>query len=46
MTQTRFREWQALLIEKVKAHDVKSATDIFELLREMPQFAGGRVGYW
>ena len=42
MTPARFREWQALLIERVKARDNKSVAAIFELLREMPQFAGVR----
>ena len=42
MTPARFREWQALLIERVKARDIKSVVTAFDLLREMPQFAGVR----
>jgi hypothetical protein len=42
MTPARFREWQALLIERVKARDIKSVMAVFDLLREMPQFAGIR----
>src|SRR5512139_449074 len=37
---TQYREWEARLVERAKAHDRKGIGNLFQHLRQMPMFAG------
>lgn len=43
ITPGRYREWEALLVERAKARDLEGIARIFACLREMPMFAGVRA---
>lgn len=40
---TQYREWEARLVERAKAHDRKGIGNLFQHLRQMPMFAGIRI---
>lgn len=42
LVPNRYREWEALLIERAKAYDRKAIENLFQHLIQMPMFAGVR----
>jgi hypothetical protein len=42
LTPSRYREWEALLVARAKAHDRVALERLFEHLKAMPMFAGVR----
>lgn len=42
MAPTRYREWEALLVERAKVRDLVGIEQLFGCLRAMPMFAGVR----
>ena len=42
LAPSRYREWEALLVERAKAHDRAGIEQLFDCLRAMPMFAGVR----
>lgn len=43
LTPSRYREWEALLVERAKARDIVGIKQLFDCLRAMPMFAGIRA---
>ncbi len=42
ISPTRYREWEALLVDRAKVRDLAEIGRIFECLRRMPMFSGIR----
>lgn len=43
ITPSRYREWEALLVERAKLRDMEGVRGAFDCLRAMPMFAGIRT---
>lgn len=43
ISPTRYREWEALLVERAKVRDIEGVRGTFDCLRAMPMFAGIRA---